>query len=453
VVVEGADVPRRRAYVANFGSNSISFFEISRKGELVKLPEPPLNVTERNPLACTMTPDGKYLYVTNFSGASVSAFAVTSDGFLRPLGTFMPSNPSGLTQTSGIAITPNGTALYVTFYNGGELGAVAGFRISTTGGLTPMGPAIGSGGKGPAGDAISTDGRYLYVANSNSGTVTAFAITNDGSLKSLGIPILSDAGAFFIALAPDGSHLYVANSVANTVSPFALHEDGSLTRVQTPVSSAGLGPRGVLVSPDGSTLFVAHYNIGHNGARAGTLVDFDIGQDGTITPAAAFVTSGNGAEALAVAPDGADVYVANFGTSDIASFQVCEECVLQPLGPPVATGGEFPDFQSIAVVPNQGPRAAFAFSRAGDTVNFDASGSRDPDGVVARYAWDFGDGSKAPDGGPKPVHTYVRSGTYTVTLVVFDNEGGSTFRIFTGQSIICNGSAKAEASHAVTVPP
>jgi PKD repeat protein len=208
------------------------------------------------------------------------------------------------------------------------------------------------------------------------------------------------------------------------------------------------------VSPDGSTLFVAHYNIGHNGSRAGTLVDFDINEDGTIAPAAAFVTGGNGPEALAVAPNGADVYVANFGTSDIASFQVCEECILQPLGAPVATGGEFPDFQSIAIVPKQGPIAAFTFSLAGgDKVAFDASGSRDSDGVVVRYAWDFGDGSKAPDGGPKPLHTYLRSGTYTVTLAVFDDEGCSTSRIFTGQSIIYNGSAEAETSHAITVLP
>jgi hypothetical protein len=42
MVAAGADIPRRRAYVTNFGSDSISFFEISRPGRLVKLPGPPM---------------------------------------------------------------------------------------------------------------------------------------------------------------------------------------------------------------------------------------------------------------------------------------------------------------------------------------------------------------------------------------------------------------------------
>src|SRR5271167_4989072 len=135
--------------------------------------------------------------------------------------------------------------------------------------------------------------------------------------------------------------------------------------VGSPVSSDGPGPRGVLVSPDGQSLFVAHYNTGHNGSGVGSLADFHIDLGGAISQPATFLSRGNGAEALAVAPDGKDVYVANFGTSDVASFRVCgedQECSLTLLGRPVSTGGKFPDFQSIAIVPNQGPVAAFSFS-------------------------------------------------------------------------------------------
>jgi len=56
----------------------------------------------------------------------------------------------------------------------------------------------------------------------------------------------------------------------------------------------------------------------------------------------------------------------------------------------------------------------------GVSVSFDGSASHDPDGTIAAYDWDFGDGGTAA--GPTPVHTYTQDGTYEVTLVVTDNE-------------------------------
>lgn len=50
--------------------------------------------------------------------------------------------------------------------------------------------------------------------------------------------------------------------------------------------------------------------------------------------------------------------------------------------------------------------------------------AHDRDGIVARYLWDFGDGTQAT--GPSPSHTYASPGTYDVTLTVVDNEGART---------------------------
>ena len=52
---------------------------------------------------------------------------------------------------------------------------------------------------------------------------------------------------------------------------------------------------------------------------------------------------------------------------------------------------------------------------------FDASGSRDPDGELLSYLWNFGDGSFAE--GIWAKHRYDSVGTYTVTLKVNDNSG------------------------------
>ncbi|MEL6676903.1 MAG: PKD domain-containing protein, partial [Bacteroidota bacterium] len=45
------------------------------------------------------------------------------------------------------------------------------------------------------------------------------------------------------------------------------------------------------------------------------------------------------------------------------------------------------------------------------------------DGTISNWAWDFGDGNVSTD--PNPSHTYLSSGTYTVTLVVIDDNGCS----------------------------
>jgi peptidoglycan/xylan/chitin deacetylase (PgdA/CDA1 family)/PKD repeat protein len=71
---------------------------------------------------------------------------------------------------------------------------------------------------------------------------------------------------------------------------------------------------------------------------------------------------------------------------------------------------------------NQPPAAVFTSSAVNLAASFDGSGSTDPDGTVASYSWDFGDGS-TPGTGAKPSHTYAAAGTYQVKLTVTDNLG------------------------------
>jgi subtilisin family serine protease len=61
-------------------------------------------------------------------------------------------------------------------------------------------------------------------------------------------------------------------------------------------------------------------------------------------------------------------------------------------------------------------------SNAKKPIQFNGTGSTDPDGQILLYVWDFGDGGAAL--GPKPVHQYTASGTYGATLTVRDNLGG-----------------------------
>lgn len=59
--------------------------------------------------------------------------------------------------------------------------------------------------------------------------------------------------------------------------------------------------------------------------------------------------------------------------------------------------------------------------KVSEPLPFDGTGSKDPDGQIVSYTWEFGDGASA--GGFSVSHTYSVSGTYQVTLTVVDNDG------------------------------
>lgn len=76
---------------------------------------------------------------------------------------------------------------------------------------------------------------------------------------------------------------------------------------------------------------------------------------------------------------------------------------------------------------NQPPVASFTTNVTSGiaplAVNMDASGSRDADGTIASYSWNFGDGSTAT--GAYVSKTYSSAGTFTTTLTVRDNDGAT----------------------------
>ena len=61
----------------------------------------------------------------------------------------------------------------------------------------------------------------------------------------------------------------------------------------------------------------------------------------------------------------------------------------------------------------------------GETITFTSIGE-DPDGVIVKWVWDFGDETSSEEEVPTITHSYTVAGEYTVKLKVVDDHGISS---------------------------
>jgi YVTN family beta-propeller protein len=233
-----------------------------------------------------------------------------------------------------------------------------------------------------------------------------------------------------LALAQDA---YVANSGSESVSVI---DTASGEVVGGPIN-VGSVPGGVAITPDGKRAYVANY-LSDSVSVIDTASEEVVGEP---------IAVGSEPRAVAITPDGEHAYVADEGSDSVSVIDTASEEVV---GEPIAVGSEP---LGIAITPDQAPLASLApgVGIAGQPVQLDASASRDPDGQIARYDWNFGDGQTAADAGATPTHTYSAPGTYRVAVTLTDSESCSTSFVFTGLTAYCNGSSLASATSTVQV--
>jgi 6-phosphogluconolactonase (cycloisomerase 2 family) len=401
------------------------------------------------------TPDARMAYAANSDAkGTISVYTVGPRGRLIPAGTVETGGDTPL----GITVTPNGHTLYVAHVFSST---VAVFTIASDGSLT-LRETVPTSVDNPRGLAMTPDGRFLYVGHGDPGpdrdksvgAITAFAINPDGTLNQVGSPVRVGRFDGDLAVTPDGRRVYLISQDTDQIFGFAIRAGGELAALPGSPYLVSSFPEGIAISPDGRFVYTASVGAGGHGVGPGAVSGFAIAIDGSLTQVPGSpIAAGLFPVGITIVPNGRFVYVSGGdATGELSAFQIGPAGRLLPLADkPFDTGGVGPAYGSASVLPNQGPAANFATRVDGRTVNFDASGSTDPDGSVARYRWDFGDGTTLSTADPRTTHIYPRAGTFRATLVVTDNEGCSTALVATGRAVLCNGTAAATTTYDIVV--
>lgn len=208
---------QKMVLTANYGGGSLSVFPLRADGTAAPAdtlfygeatgPDKARQLTPH--IHCAMfSPDGKYVFATDFSADRILRFTVT------------PHGPAPLSSPTAIAIKPDSGPRHLTF---------------------------------------APDGKHAYLISELSGEITVFAYA-DGrltALQSIAADTTGARGSADIHVSPDGKFLYASNRLKEDgIAIFRIHpQDGTLTKIG--YQRTGLHPRNFNITPNGKYLLVA----------------------------------------------------------------------------------------------------------------------------------------------------------------------------------------------------
>lgn len=269
----------RRAYAGHVVSGSIVGFDLGADGSLHQIAGSRIDFGAPV-IGVTITPDGSRLFATvGTLSTEVRSFDITASGVLVPTGA--PATPvPGMSGLSLPQVTPDGRHLVVTTFTGGT---VTSYAINSDASLTQSGPTMATG-ELPALPAITPNGRYLYVSNEGSATLSGYVIAPDGSLSEApGSPYPTGDTPHGAAITSDGKHMYVPASRSGQVEGFRIGADGALSPLPGapyPTPEGTITGR-VVLSPDEDELWVIDALTVNGTARVHS---YNVAADGSIAP-------------------------------------------------------------------------------------------------------------------------------------------------------------------------
>jgi len=186
--------------------------------------------------------------------------------------------------------------------------------ILDTLGYQTMGSTVATG-KAPLGMAFSSDGSTIFVANSGDGTVSIVNVTATGAMPPYSIAsggtLTAGGSPQQVALSPDGMYLYVSvDNGTETAGSLVVFKKNGTTFKQFTSITIGKSPRGVAVAPSGAQIFVANFT-------DNTVSVIGVSNSGGHSLVNTIANLQSGPVGLAVTPDGGTLLVACSGSNTV----------------------------------------------------------------------------------------------------------------------------------------
>jgi 6-phosphogluconolactonase len=250
--------------------------------------------------SCSMSPDGRHLYVGSTIAAVIVVYAVnTVTGQLMPASTkAFPDGANSITVSpNGLFVTVGGLFRYNVFPRNpqtGQLGTeIAGSPFNNVGAAEPT-------------ISASSDGLALYTVGRNTGALSGVLISPlAGTMVTVaGMPLATGLSLQDVVVSPNGLFVYVSDLTSKTIFVYSrVPATGVLTQIGNSAAIAQMNGY-LAISPDGLNLYSSAFVVGQS------VYAWSINQQtGMLTPIASSNYAGAGAERMAVSPDGLNVYV------------------------------------------------------------------------------------------------------------------------------------------------
>ena len=381
-----------------------------------------------------LSPKREYLYALSKKSGSIIPFSLTSGVAHQGEPIFVDGAPTSM------AIDPTGTNLYVVDASRSLLRSI-GLTFSKPIASEPL--AVGSNPYALAISPIKKIGYLCEYGKPSEGISGTLALIDLKALKRTATVNLDVYHPFAMCIDPDGSVGYIVASIANDTSMCAIlvvNLSNTIPVISNTIRIPCSNFSKLVLSPTGDRLFVMNQD------NATILCVDSLKNNPTLIDPIYVV---HVPYDLLLTPDGSTLFVSFADCGNILPIDVSSSKF--KFGEMLFLDG--PGYK-MAITSDQAPKASFSIQAAprGKKTIFNAESSSTENGRIATYEWDFGDGTIHVSKRSSISHVYKKSGIYKVTLKVTNSNGSSLVPCFTGQFLMRQGSSMASLVKEVFIP-